>query len=63
MRHAHVREVASHKLVDGEDVSHTDEECRFLFRIEIIELINVKVNLGIRNLNYCLLSVTPTNPT
>lgn len=53
MRDAHVGKVASHKLMHGEYVSHTDEKRWFLFRVEIIELVNVKVYLGIRNLNYC----------
>ena len=36
-------------MVDGEDISHLDVQCRLSLGVEIIELVNVEVDFSVRH--------------
>ena len=48
---AEIGSVSSDDVVDGEDVRHFDVQCRFSLGVEVIELVNVELRLGIWDSN------------
>ena len=48
-----VRDVGGNNVVDGEDVCHFDVQCRFGLGVEVVELVNVELCLGIGDGNDC----------
>jgi hypothetical protein len=48
---AESREVVDDKVVDGEDVCEFDVQCRLCASEQIVELVNLKLSLGVTDVD------------